>query len=321
MEDAPKLLKNPKSECPDIWIRLPRVYHDTNGQNHGPVWKTQSFLLSEISTVILQQDYYGKGNSRKSFWKFQIGSAYSFNREKRLFLSVYVDDNKMARKKQNLDPMWKILMKGFDLGEPTSFVDHVYLGCTQWDCKINKDIMDNYRDLFECRMSAGGNWKLPCSEAHIVLKCLYLARFGRPDFLWSVNKLARAVAKRTRTCDKRSARLISYIRNTNEYRQYCDVETQTAQQWRPWRLKNQHRVEPYAFSEVTRVCQLVGCARKKTSGWRSSTEAEINSLDAGLRMDGIPALTLWDLVMEVFHSSPNQLTQQQQQSRSEKPVA
>ena len=29
------------------------VYHDTNGLNHGPVWKTQSFLLSEICTVIL----------------------------------------------------------------------------------------------------------------------------------------------------------------------------------------------------------------------------------------------------------------------------
>ena len=29
------------------------VYHDTNGQNHGPVWKTQTFLLSEICTVIL----------------------------------------------------------------------------------------------------------------------------------------------------------------------------------------------------------------------------------------------------------------------------
>ena len=24
MEDAPSLTKNPKSECPDIWIRLPR---------------------------------------------------------------------------------------------------------------------------------------------------------------------------------------------------------------------------------------------------------------------------------------------------------
>ena len=42
------------------------VYHDTNGQNHGPVWKTQSFLLSEICMVILWQDYYGKGNLRKS---------------------------------------------------------------------------------------------------------------------------------------------------------------------------------------------------------------------------------------------------------------
>ena len=36
------------------------------------------------------------------------------------------------------------------------------------------------------------------------------------------------------------------------------------------------------------------------------TEAEILSLDAGLRMDGIPALDLWDLVFEVFHSSTNQ---------------
>ena len=39
----------------------------------------------------------------------------------------------------------------------------------------------------------------------------------------------------------------------------------------------------------------------------SPTEAEIISLDAGLRMDGIPALDLWDLVIELFHSSPDQL--------------
>ena len=43
------------------------VYHDTNGQNHGPVWKTQSFLLSGICTVILWQDCYGKGNLRRSY--------------------------------------------------------------------------------------------------------------------------------------------------------------------------------------------------------------------------------------------------------------
>ena len=43
------------------------VNHDTNGQNHGPVWKIQSFLLSEICMVILWQDCCGKGNLRKSY--------------------------------------------------------------------------------------------------------------------------------------------------------------------------------------------------------------------------------------------------------------
>ena len=35
--------------------------------------------------------------------------------------------SKLDGKKQNLDPMWKLLNKEVDLGEPTSFLDHVYL--------------------------------------------------------------------------------------------------------------------------------------------------------------------------------------------------
>ena len=60
------------------------------------------------------------------------------HREKGLLLSVYVDDIKLAGKKQNLDPMWKLLNKEVDLGEPTSFLDHVYLGCTQRQCEKAK---------------------------------------------------------------------------------------------------------------------------------------------------------------------------------------
>ena len=45
---------------------------------------------------------------------------------------------------------------------------------------------------------------------------------------------------------------------------------------------------------------------KQTSVSLSSTVSEIISLDAGLRMDGIPALDIWDLVFEVSHSSSNQ---------------
>ena len=85
------------------------------------------------------------------------------HREKGLFLSVYVDDIS-AGKKQNIDPMWKVLNKEVDLGEPSSFLDHENLGCIQRQCEISKDIVDNYRTMFESRISAGATEKLPCSE-------------------------------------------------------------------------------------------------------------------------------------------------------------
>ena len=65
------------------------------------------------------------------------------HREKGLFLSVCVDDTKLDGKRQNIDPMWKVLNKEVDLGEPTSFLDHVYLDCTQRQCEMSKDIVDN----------------------------------------------------------------------------------------------------------------------------------------------------------------------------------
>ena len=68
-----------------------------------------------------------------------------------------------------------------------------------------------------------------CSQ--IVLKCLYLARIGRPDILWSVNELARSITKWTKACDKRLNRLISYIHHTCEYKRYCHVRN-TAKQCR-----------------------------------------------------------------------------------------
>ena len=69
---------------------------------------------------------------------------------------MYVDDIKLAGKKQNIDPMWKVLN--------TSFLDHVYLDCSQRQCEISKDILDNYRTMFESRISEGTTEKLALSE-------------------------------------------------------------------------------------------------------------------------------------------------------------
>ena len=59
-------------------------------------------------------------------------------------------------------------------------------------------------------------------------------------------------------------------------------------------------MEICAFWEVIRLFQSVGTCKKQTSVSHSSTESEIISLDDGLRLDGIPALDLWDLIVFVL---------------------
>ena len=357
--------------------------------------------------------------------------------------------------------MWKVLNKEVDLGEPTSFLDHVYLGCTQRQCEISKDVVDNYRTMFESRISAGATEKLPCSEnirisawsyevevhakkcverycelanrttqqlykvstpciddhyfkeelksvgesskecSQIVLKCLYLALIGRPDIMWSVNKLARAVTKWTKACYKRLSRLITHIHPTCDHKQYCHVGN-TAKQCRlglfqdsdfagvledsknrrrrieilylsrigrpdiPWSVKKLARSttkwtkacdrrlyclisyihhtcehEQYCYvGNTAKQCRLglfqdsdfakdledskstlggtlcvfgshtfvptTWMCKKQTSVSHISTESEIISLDAGLRLDGIPALDLWDLIVAVLYGNTYQ---------------
>ena len=99
---------------------------------------------------------------------------------------------------------------------------------TQQLYKVSTPCIDDHH-FEEEETKSVGELSNTCSQ--IVLKCLYLARIGRPDILWSVNKLARCITKWTKACDKRLNRLISYIHHTSEYKQYCHVGN-TAKQCR-----------------------------------------------------------------------------------------
>ena len=103
MEDAPKLLKIPKSECPDIWIRLPR---------HK--WP-KSWSSMEDPVVPLERNLNGHPLTRllwgKAIWEnpseTRLGESFSLGMLirtpwKGLFLSVYVYDIKLAGKKKTL---------------------------------------------------------------------------------------------------------------------------------------------------------------------------------------------------------------------------
>ena len=70
---------------------------------------------------------------------------------------MYVDDIKLAGK--NMSSTLKILMTDFDIGEPTSLLDHVCLDCTPRACQISKDTVDNYRNMFGSKISVGATEK------------------------------------------------------------------------------------------------------------------------------------------------------------------
>ena len=80
--------------------------------------------------------------------KVQNWECLFVHRKQGLFLLVYVDDVEMAGRKQNVVPVWKTLMTLVDLGEPTSFLDNVCLGCTRRACKTNESIIDQYKEVF-----------------------------------------------------------------------------------------------------------------------------------------------------------------------------
>ena len=256
MEDAPSLLRNPKSECPDIWIRVPKhKWPKSWSSMEYPVVLLERNLHDHFLGGLLWEREFEKVLLEHGWEKVPNWECLFVYLEKGLSLSVYVDDTKLVGKKHDIDPMWKVLMEQVDLGEPTSFLDHVNLGCTQHRSAKRAKILSTTTEMClnlgspqeqkEKLPSSGrhdaniSTWsydveghaqkmcgailraadkttqqlykvETPCLDDHqfkeeelgsvgesskvcsqIVLQCLYLARIGKPDILWSVNKLAR----------------------------------------------------------------------------------------------------------------------------------
>ena len=157
--------------------------------------------------------------------------------------------------------------------------------------KVATPCMDDHQFTEEENESVG-EVSTVCSQ--IVLKCLCSSRIGRLDILWSVSTIARTVRTWTKSGDKRLARLISHIHRTSECRQCCCVGN-TAQQCRLGLfqdsdfsgdledLKSTSGGVLIIFGSHTFVPKSWTC-KKQTSVSHSSTEAEIISLDTGLRL-------------------------------------
>ena len=161
---------------------------------------------------------------------------------------------------------------------------------------------------------------LSSKAARIILKALYVARIARYDFMWTVNMLAREVTRWSATCDRRLHRFICYMHQTADRAQIYFVGDSPSDCWltlfsdasfagdlrdsKPTSGGILCLVGPNTFVPVSWICKKQGAVSHSTA------EAEVISLDAGVRLEGLPALSLWSLVIDVFEPT----------SRPEKPI-
>ena len=166
MEDTRKLLKIPKSECPDICIRLPRHKWPKSWSSvEDPVVPLERNLYGHPLAGLLWERQCQKILFKHDWEKIPNWECLFVHREEGLFFFVYVDDVKLAGKQQNIDPMCRKYSIKKLIWENHYLSSTMYtLLCTQRQCEISKDIVDIYRQIFESRISEGATEKFPCSE-------------------------------------------------------------------------------------------------------------------------------------------------------------
>ena len=88
-----------------------------------------------------------------------------------------VDDIKMARKSR----IWVLCGRNWRswLILKNRFLDHVYLGSTQRECKSNENIIVEHKNMFESLLSVGTTEKLLGWEETLRKNCRVVTRYGR----------------------------------------------------------------------------------------------------------------------------------------------
>ena len=99
LEDAPRSLKNPKSECPDVWIRIPRhKWPKSCGKIEDPVVPLERNLYGHPLAGLLWERQFEEALFEFGWEKIQNWECMFVHRKQMLFLSVYVDDIQMDGK-------------------------------------------------------------------------------------------------------------------------------------------------------------------------------------------------------------------------------
>ena len=143
MKDALKL-KIPKSECPDVWIRLPRHKWPTSWSNiEDPVAPIGRNVYGHPLGPLV-----GKDTLRMFHWDLvgqgaELGMLVCSQKTR-----IIIGKKWMTSGKQNSSSMWKKLISWLILENQHCSLTTCTWGCTQRKCTPSDNIIDQYRKIF-----------------------------------------------------------------------------------------------------------------------------------------------------------------------------
>ena len=125
--------------------------------------------------------------------------------------------------------------------------------------------------------------------------------------------LSESQRERLKSCDRRLARLISYIHHASDYLQKCHVDS-TAQHCRLGLFQDSDFAEDlehsksisggvWVFLVLAHLCLLAGCAKNKHQNHTVLPHPKFYRWMLGFEWAVFPALDLWDVVLDVLRST------------------
>ena len=147
--------------------------------------------------------------------------------------------------------------------------------------------------------------ELAANACKILMKALWLGRLARPDIIKPIGDLASCEQKWPRNNDKQLHRLIRYVNASKHHGLVGTVQDE------PRKLHLAHANFAGEVSDTKSTSggylvlkgpktffPLAWVAKRQTSVSRSTTESEIVSLAYSLFVEGLPALTLWEKLLD-----------------------
>ena len=220
---------------------------------------------------------YNMSNFLKSCVDRYLELAKCERNKLRKVATPFLDDSKTKRENDDDDLQWPLSLAGKSTEKPK--------GEIQPSAKTLADVA--------CK---------------ILMKILYAARMARYDLLKAVSVLASKVSKWDETCDLELHRLVSYINSTIDLTMVSYIGDS----------KDELNVRLYTDADFagdngcskstsgTFLCisgpnssaPLSGQSKKQSAVSHSTPEAEIIAADHGVRSSGLPALALWEKLLE-----------------------